>query len=232
LKGVSMRLEIQAPPQTQIVARAESGAIRVDGIDGPVDSQTSSGRIEITNIGEAVRALTRSGSIIIHCAKGSVSAHDSSGSIRIDDIDGAATSQTDSGRIEITAIAGEVRASTHSGSIIIRNANAAVFAHDTSGRIEATRIAGPIDAETTSGAILLSQTKPASVRARAGSGALHVKLAPGGAYTLEATSESGKVFGPKTKVQGELHSHRYVGTLGVGGSLVTVSTDSGRIVIE
>ncbi len=45
LKGVSMRLEIETPADTQIRARADSGGIRVEGIKGPVDAHTDSGGI-------------------------------------------------------------------------------------------------------------------------------------------------------------------------------------------
>src|SRR5207248_3280 len=47
LKGISMRLEIQTPADTQIRARADSGGIRIEGIRGPVDCHTDSGGIEI-----------------------------------------------------------------------------------------------------------------------------------------------------------------------------------------
>ncbi|MDQ2777093.1 MAG: hypothetical protein M3Y57_19560, partial [Acidobacteriota bacterium] len=36
LKGISMRLEIQTPSDTQLRAGAESGGIRVQGVRGPV----------------------------------------------------------------------------------------------------------------------------------------------------------------------------------------------------
>jgi hypothetical protein len=43
LKGISMHLEIQAPPDTQVRARADSGGVCVQGIRGPADCHTDSG---------------------------------------------------------------------------------------------------------------------------------------------------------------------------------------------
>lgn len=61
LDGVSMHLDIQAPPESQIQARSTSGGISIDGVHGPVEAQTHSGRLEIRRILRDVRAVTHSG---------------------------------------------------------------------------------------------------------------------------------------------------------------------------
>ncbi len=65
MRGVSMRLEIETPPATQIRAQTVSGGIRIDGILGSLTTETISGRTEIKAAGGPIRAESRSGAIQI-----------------------------------------------------------------------------------------------------------------------------------------------------------------------
>jgi hypothetical protein len=107
LKGVSMRLEIETPADTQLKARADSGGINVDGIRGPVDVHTDSGGIEVHNIASEVRATA------------------DSGGIRISNINGAVMAHVDSGGIEASEVAGNIDAKADSGSIRVSQTKAA-----------------------------------------------------------------------------------------------------------
>ncbi len=107
LKGVSMRLEIETPADTQVRARADSGGIHVDGIQGPVDVHTDSGGIEVHNITAEVRAAA------------------DSGGIRVSNISGAVTVHADSGGIEASEVAGSIDAKADSGSILVSQSKAA-----------------------------------------------------------------------------------------------------------
>lgn len=179
LAGVSMRLEIETPRATQVHAHTSSGAIRIDGIDGPAVTETSSGRTEIS------------------------------------------------------AIAGDVTATTHSGSIRIDNAKGTVVARNSSGSIDALQLAGPVHAETSSGAIRISQVKPASIRARAHSGAIKVELADRGGYLIDAQSHSGRVSGPAgSGLAHTADNHHLKEQIGAGGPLVDLDTHSSKIEIN
>lgn len=232
LNGVSMRLVIEAPLKSQLYARTTSGGIRVDGVRGPVNSQTHSGRIEIFDAAGEVRAVTHSGGVVVNRADGSVFARNDSGGIRIAQIGGTVDSRTASGRIELDDVVGEVRATTDSGSIIIRAAGGPVFAHNKSGSIDAGEVAGSIDARTDSGAIQLSQTKPAAIRARSDSGAIRVGLANGGGYAILAQSASGRISVPGVNDRMDPKSRRFQGNIGPGGPLVDIGTDSSKILIN
>ncbi len=233
LNGVSMHLEIQAPRESQIQAQSSSGGIRVDGIRGPVQTETHSGLIDVRDVAAGhVRAVTHSGAITIQKVDGSVFAQNDSGGIRVDGSSDKVTSETGSGRIEMNDIAGEIRATTHSGSIVIHKANGPVFVRNDSGSIEATEVAGAIDAQTGSGAIRLSQAKPAPIRAHADSGAIRVKLVSGSGYAIVARSDHGKVSVPKKRVEGDLKQHHVDGKIGAGGPLVDLGTDSSSISID
>lgn len=118
LRGINLLVEIITPPETEVRALADSGDIRIEGIDGPVECETDSGQIEISNAGAEVRATSDSGSIHIQVVKGPVDA------------------RSDSGRIEALEIAGTIDATTDSGSIqLSQTIVAPVCAKSDSGRI-------------------------------------------------------------------------------------------------
>ncbi len=178
LKGISMRLEIQTPSDTQLRARAESGGIRVQGVRGPVDCKTESGGIQI---------------------------HD---------------------------VAAEVHAMAESGGLHIGNIKGSVFARADSGGIEATEVAGEIDAETQSGSIRIGQTTAAPIRAKAESGGVTVKLAPGSGYDVSAQTESGPIYVPEMTVSSAYSPHHIEGKVRGGGPLVKVHAESGSVRID
>jgi hypothetical protein len=128
LRGISMRLEISTPPETQLRARADSGGIRVDGIRGPVDCHTDSGGIEIRNIGSEVRATADSGGIRIGNIDGPVTARVDSGGIGALDVAGSIDAQADSGSIRLAQTkAAAVRAKAGSGGITLQLAPGAGY---------------------------------------------------------------------------------------------------------
>jgi hypothetical protein len=101
LRGISMRLEVDTPTQTELRARTDSGGIEVEGIQGPIDCQTDSGGVRATNIGSDVHARTDSGGIHIRKANGEVRAHADSGGIKAMEVAGRVEAETDSGGADI-----------------------------------------------------------------------------------------------------------------------------------
>jgi hypothetical protein len=162
LNGITMRFEIETPRATRIHARTTSGAIRIDGVHGPVVTQTSSGRTEISGISGDVRSTAHSGSIRIDRITGTVHARDSSGSIDALQITGPVHAETWSGAIRISQTApAPIRALAHSGSIkvgLAAQAGYRIDAQSHSGRVSipAERISasGPlVDLDTHSSKI-------------------------------------------------------------------------------
>lgn len=128
LKGVSMRLEIETPADTQVRARADSGGIKLDGVRGPVDCKTDSGGIEIRNVGSETRADADSGSIHLSNIKGAVSAHVDSGGIEAIDVSGSVEAKADSGGIRVVQTsAAPIHASADSGGVHVRLAPGAGY---------------------------------------------------------------------------------------------------------
>ncbi|HEX4168918.1 MAG TPA: DUF4097 family beta strand repeat-containing protein [Bryobacteraceae bacterium] len=178
LKGISMRLEIETPADTELRAEADSGGIRAHGMQGRVNCKTDSGGIEIQDAGSDVHAQADSGGIHINNVKGSV------------------------------------------------------FARVDSGGIEATEVTGSLDTEADSGHIQLSQTSPGAIRAKAESGGISVKLAPGAGYDISAEADSGHISVPEMVVSSSFSRHHIEGKIRGGGPLVSVRVDSGGITID
>ena len=105
LKDISMRLEVEAPPDSRLRARADSGGIDVRGIKGPVDCHTDSGGIHASEIDSEVRAAADSGGIHIRSVNGPVYARADSGGIEALEISGSVDAQADSGGIRVSQTA-------------------------------------------------------------------------------------------------------------------------------
>jgi hypothetical protein len=128
LKDISMRLEIQTPADTQVRAHADSGGIRVEGVQGTVDCKTDSGGIEIRNVRSAVRAAADSGGIRISDVGGSVVAHVDSGAIEAIDVAGSIEANADSGGIRLVQTkAAPIRAKADSGGVTVKLAPGAGY---------------------------------------------------------------------------------------------------------
>lgn len=128
LKGVSMRLEIQTPVETRLKAHADSGGVRVQGIQGPAECQTDSGGIVAADIGGEVRAQADSGGIRLKDIRGPVFARADSGGIEAIQVAGAVDAQTDSGGIRIEqTTAAPVLARADSGGANVRLAASAGY---------------------------------------------------------------------------------------------------------
>jgi hypothetical protein len=144
LRHVSMRLEIQTPPDTRLRARADSGGIRAGGIHGPADCQTDSGGIELRDIGADVHATADSGGIRIRQVNGAVHARADSGGIEALDVAGRIDVQTDSGGIQLSqTTAAPIRADVDSGGVHARLAPGAgydLFVETSSGPISVPQL--------------------------------------------------------------------------------------------
>jgi Putative adhesin len=139
LRGISMRLEIQTPPDTQLRAHADSGGIRAEGLRGPVECKTDSGGIQIRDVQANVRAAADSGGIHIANVHGSVAAHADSGGIEANDVSGNLEAQADSGGIHLSQTnAAPIHAKADSGGVTVRlaeNAGYELHLESDSGRI-------------------------------------------------------------------------------------------------
>jgi hypothetical protein len=121
LRGVTLFLEIAVPADTRVRTLADSGDIRVEGVNGQVDCEADSGDVEVFSVDANVRATSDAGTIRIREVTGRVFASTDSGDIEARDVLGDVEVSTDSGEIRIAqAIAMPVRAESDSGGITVR----------------------------------------------------------------------------------------------------------------
>jgi DUF4097 and DUF4098 domain-containing protein YvlB len=155
-----------------------------------------------------------------------------SGGIQVEGIRGPVDCKTDSGGVDIRDIQAEVHAAADSGGIHVHNVKGALYARADSGGIQAMDIAGAIDAQTDSGSVRLSQTQAASIRAKADSGGVTVRLAPGAGYEVSAETDSGTVSVPEMTVSSSFSKHHISGKIRGGGPQVNIRAESGSVTIE
>jgi Putative adhesin len=155
-----------------------------------------------------------------------------SGGIRIRGISGRVDCKTDSGGIEIQDAGSDVHAEADSGGVHVSNVKGSVFARVDSGGIDATDVAGALDVQADSGHIRVSQTRPAPIHAKADSGGVSTKLAPGAGYDISAETESGQISVPEMTVSSAFSRHHIEGKVRGGGPMVSIHVDSGGITID
>lgn len=128
LKGISIHLDIQAPLDTQLRARADSGGVEVEGIRGPVDCKTDSGGVRIRDVKGEVHAAADSGGIHLANIAGAVFARVDSGGIEGFDLGSAVDAQTDSGSVRLTQTRpAPIRAKAESGGVQVKLAHGADY---------------------------------------------------------------------------------------------------------
>ena len=141
LRGISMRLQVETPPDSRLRARADSGGVDVRGIRGPVECHTDSGGIHASEIDGEVRATADSGGIHIRRVNGPVYAHADSGGIEAVEISGSVDAEVDSGGVRVSQTApAPIKARSDSGGADItlaRTGGYDIQAHAGSGRITA-----------------------------------------------------------------------------------------------
>jgi hypothetical protein len=175
LRDISMRLEVQAPPDSRLRARTDSGGIEVRGIKGPIDCETDSGGVRADEIDGEVRARA------------------DSGGIHIRRVNGAVRAQADSGGIDALEIAGAVEADADSGGIRISQTKPApIKAHADSGGADITLASGgsyELQAHSGSGSIATPElTISGTISRRHVAGKLR-----GGGPLVDVSTDSGRI---------------------------------------
>ena len=128
LRGISMRFEIETPQDTKVDARADSGGVTVEGVQGPVEAKTDSGGIHVENVKGEVRAAADSGGVHLSNIGGAVYARVDSGGVEASDIAGSIDAQTDSGSVRLSQTqAAPIRAKADSGGVTVRLASNAGY---------------------------------------------------------------------------------------------------------
>ena len=205
--NVSVTFNVTAPAGVRLSAKSVSGSIKVSDIKGELSVETVSGNVRVASAGRL------------------------------------ATAKSISGNVEIvdTQVDGALDASSVSGNVILHRLNARrLDLGSVSGDVRLLDIQSDrVDAQSISGTIEFSGALARNGRydLKSHSGEIHVTVAAGGGFELNATSFSGEVRSelPITThgVEGDRGRRRRTlsGTYGDGSAVLDLTTFSGGIII-
>ena len=212
-RAVTIAYDVRVPAGTPVVTHSESGATRVDGVQGVVSVQTQSGAITLAGLRET-RVDTGSGAVSIDGA-GPLRVTTSSSGIEVTRISGNLDVRTESGRVKASLVdEGDVEVETGSSAITIDG------------------VRGGLVASTRSGHVRVSGHPTRSWRVTTGSSAIDAEFSAGAAFTLEAMSGSGSVKTENLVVRGDTDKHRVAGSIDGGGAAVYLTSRSGSIKVR
>lgn len=138
------RLEVEAPPRSELRVEGVSASIDVRGIEGEQRLSTVSGSITTESFDEQIRVKSVSGSITVNGAgrRSRTEAESVSGRVALENVAGEVQAETISGELTVVAdAASRAELSSVSGAISLRarlDDNSRIRANSTSGAVRLT----------------------------------------------------------------------------------------------
>jgi hypothetical protein len=201
-------LDITVPRNCTLQVKTGSGKIFIQDINGEITLHSGSGSIQAHALQGQLALSTGSGSVNASQLQGRIALNTGSGSMHINNITGATLLKTGSGSIEALAISGRAQFTTGSGRI----------------QVIESRLTEETTLKTGSGSIEFSGTLDplGNYNLHTGSGRITITLAQQTAFSLKASTGSGKVVNE--------FSSNEVGS--APRAQLTAKTGSGRITIQ
>jgi DUF4097 and DUF4098 domain-containing protein YvlB len=143
---------------------------------------------------------------------------------------------TGNGRVMIAGTVGRVRANTGNGDVVIEDAHGDVQANTGNGVVRVATSDGPVTATTGNGDVHVSMarlTTSAPMTFRTGSGDITLTVPQDFGAEMDGSTGNGRITSeiPVT-VRGGMRPEHVRGTLGAGGSRLSLSTGNGDITIR
>ena len=199
------RFEVTVPFGVSVIARSQSGDMKIRDTRGRVEAHANSGDLEVENVNGRLEVNTLSGSITARDVTGDVDIATTSGDVKIFNLAGNADVGTVSGEVELRNVTGRtVRAKTTSGDVRF------------DGLIDA---AGRYDFVAHSGDVEMHVQRDASAQ-------LTVSTWNGG-----INSDFPITLRPGEHNIGSFNGKRYTFEIGGGGARITAETFSGDITL-
>ena len=208
-RAVTVSYRVEVPPDTEVVAVSDSGAVTVTRVAGRVAVTTQSSTITLTELGGRAQVTSGSGAVQVDGVRGELDVTTSSSGIRAMRLGGALRVMTGSGavRVGFTGTGGSADITTSSGAV------------------DVTGLAGGLHVTTSSGRIVLAGRPIAAWSVTSGSGSIEATL--DGGCELVAVTQSGSVT--TTGVVGSVARQSVTGRIGNGGPRVELRNRSGSI---
>lgn len=236
-KLTSVRYELLIPESTHVKIETTSGNVNINDIGGGLDVETVSGDIKIFTAKKGVRSKTISGDIYVKDIYGNTNLKTTSGDIRIHDLDGSLEAESVSGDMDFKNIDGKVDLKTTSGDVSISGLKGSIEAESVSGDIDVKSLSeiNEIEIETISGEISAQGifVPNGSYTLGSHSGNINIAIPSASNVDLQANTSSGDID-CKFELNGYVHidNKQLQGIVGKGGASLSVSTFSGDIRIN
>ena len=212
-RAVTVNYDVRVPPNMEIVAASDSGAISVEGAVGTLNVRTQSGAIDVSRLTRDVTVTTGSGDVDINGAAGPVTVTTSSSALSARDLAGPLRVRTGSGKVDATFAGG--------GDADVQTASSA---------IQLSGVRGAVTASTRSGHIAVDGRPQRAWAVTSGSGSLDINIASA-PVALDISSRSGSVQVSGATVNGTISKRSVRGEIGTGGPAVRLATRSGSVKI-
>lgn len=121
-RSSGVEFDVTLPGAAGVRARTSNGAIRVSGVEGALDLETSNGEIVIEQYDGPVAASTSNGQVLVRGGEGTLDLRTSNGRIRIEDVTATVRAETSNGEIAFSGrlADGDHRLRSSNGHINVR----------------------------------------------------------------------------------------------------------------
>jgi len=219
-RGPSLEVEykITTPRKYNFSLATGGGNVRIDTIEGSVQTKTSGGNLRLTHIDGPVSARTSGGNITVADCQ-TLDAESSGGNLQLSALHGMVTAKTGGGGAKVSDCAGALSLKSGGGNFTIDNFAGSSLQADTGG--------GSISAD-------LVTVPKESCLFRSGGGGIRLKVPENLAVNLDASTGGGTVSCELPVLTGGVlkSTDSLKGTINGGGPEIRIRTGGGDIKIS
>jgi DUF4097 and DUF4098 domain-containing protein YvlB len=228
VRNISISYEIVVPADTQLHSETGTGDQSIEGIQGPVEASSGTGKLRVWHIGKDVHARTGSGDIDLHDVHGNVLAKAGTGSVYATDIASDQVASHEPGQVQLLDAKTRVPITVQMtlGAVGLQIVTG-------SGDVDVENLEGGLNVTSGSGNIRASGRPNSDWQLDTGTGTVRVQFPDDANLALVAHTSSGTIESADTlNVQGKKKPHELHAQIGKGGPTVDLKTASGNIEIK
>jgi DUF4097 and DUF4098 domain-containing protein YvlB len=226
VRNISISYEIVVPIATQLHSETGTGDQSIEGIQGPVDASSGSGKLRVWHIAKDTHVSTGSGDLDLHDLHGNIQAKAGTGTVYATDI--AGNEMPREGQVQISDPKNGI-------PITVQTAIGAVGLQIVtgSGDVDVENLEGGLNVTSGSGNIRASGRPNSDWQLDTGTGTVRVQFPADANLALVAHTSSGVIEGAEAlTVQGKKNPRDLRAQIGKGGPTVELKTASGNIEIK
>ena len=246
-------LELKVPRSVHARLSTRYGRNEIGGIDGRAEAVSTSGAIELHDLGADVRCESASGSIKLEAVLGSATVASQSGNISVRKVNrglsansasgDVSAEEIEGGRVECKSVSGDVRAAklglenpldvtveSISGNVSLQDANGNIALKAVSGDVSGERlVATRLQAQTVSGDVSVAMREPfhGTMQLNTVSGDVSLTLPEGSNARVSLGSTSGDLRCDHDATDITAGETLWTGQVGTGAGTINVQTLSG-----